>query len=407
MQVAGIKRIWSLSLAIALALLAAATVQAQTVDQAPRLYGYTVVKPLQGVSHDEVRAAVAASSTIPMFDYSVVSPLDGITYTGTMVGRSPFFHGARTTNIPAFLVPLSIHMPDGGVFDPTQPDTSCLGSSNNVPSTLVQQSPILNNANFTFGPTFVGDTQYVDAFQRGNFWNTNVVTTGDRYHTILSPITTLSAVTVSIPAGLGKTYSKSTFGTCGSIGVMDNATFDNLIQSAVLPSLVSSGVGPTTLPLFVLYNVVQANGDNINSPSCCILGYHNATGLAMQTYSVFDFDSTGIFTGSGFVTSNTSVMAHEVGEWMDDPLGNNPTPLWGHVGQVSGCQNNLEVGDPLSGILVPSVTMPNGFTYDLQELAFFSWFYRQSLPRGVPSLGVNGWFSNNNTFTSDAGPVCS
>ncbi|MGH7879254.1 MAG: hypothetical protein ACREQD_07120, partial [Candidatus Binataceae bacterium] len=185
MQVAGIKRIWSLSLAIALALLAAATVQAQTVDQAPRLYGYTVVKPLQGVSHDEVRAAVAASSTIPMFDYSVVSPLDGITYTGTMVGRSPFFHGARTTNIPAFLVPLSIHMPDGGVFDPTQPDTSCLGSSNNVPSTLVQQSPILNNANFTFGPTFVGDTQYVDAFQRGNFWNTNVVTTGDRYHTIL------------------------------------------------------------------------------------------------------------------------------------------------------------------------------------------------------------------------------
>ena len=30
--------------------------------------------------------------------------------------------------------------------------------------------------------------------------------------------------------------------------------------------------------------------------------------------------------------------------------------------------------------------MPNGFTYSLQELAFFSWFY------GAPTLGLNGWF---------------
>jgi hypothetical protein len=44
--------------------------------------------------------------------------------------------------------------------------------------------------------------------------------------------------------------------------------------------------------------------------------------------------------------------------------------------------------------------MPNGFTYHLQELAFFSWFY------GAPSIAVNGWYSDNNTFTSDAGPVC-
>jgi hypothetical protein len=93
-------------------------------------------------------------------------------------------------------------------------------------------------------------------------------------------------------------------------------------------------------------------------------------------------------------------MAHEVGEWQDDPFGNNPTPLWGHTGQVSGCQGNLEVGDPLTGTNVAPVTMPNGFTYHLQELAFFSWFY------GAPSIGVNGWFSNNGTFTTDAGPVC-
>jgi hypothetical protein len=60
-----------------------------------------------------------------MWDYSVVSPLDGNTYAGTMVGRSIYFHRARTTNIPTFLVPLIINMPDGGVFNPTKADTEC------------------------------------------------------------------------------------------------------------------------------------------------------------------------------------------------------------------------------------------------------------------------------------------
>jgi hypothetical protein len=61
---------------------------------------------------------------------------------------------------------------------------------------------------------------------------------------------------------------------------------------------------------------------------------------------------------------------------------------------------NLEVGDPLTGIYIPTVTMPNGFTYHLQELAFFSWFY------GAPSIGSGGLFSDNGTFKTDAGPVC-
>jgi hypothetical protein len=375
------------------------TAFAQSVDSGPRFHGYTIVKPLQGVSRDEVLAQVATSSTVPMWDYSVVSPLDGSTYTGVMIGRSPYFHGARTTNIPTYLVPLIIKMPDGGVFDPTKADTKCLTAPNDVVSTLVPQSPVIATASFNFGPTFVGDTQYSDAFQRGNFWNTNVATTGNSYHLMLSPVTTLSAVTVTIPSGEGQTYSAGTFRTCGPIGVMDNDTFDGIIQSTVLPSLASSGVGPTTLPLFLLYNVVQgAPGDNINS-NCCILGYHNAEGgVAVQTYGIFDFDTTGLFTGGGDTTSDTSVMSHEVDEWLDDPLGTNPTPFWGNIGQVTGCQGNLEVGDPLSGTILPPITQSNGFTYHLQELAFFSWFYRQD-----PSIGVNGWFSDNDTFTSSQG----
>jgi hypothetical protein len=65
------------------------------------------------------------------------------------------------------------------------------------------------------------------------------------------------------------------------------------------------------------------------------------------------------------------------------------------------CQGNYEVGDILAGFFIPPVTGKNSYTYTLQELAFFSYFY------GGPSFAANGWYSSNNTLTSDAGPVCS
>ena len=80
---------------------------------------------------------------------------------------------------------------------------------------------------------------------------------------------------------------------------------------------------------------------------------------------------------------------------MNDPLGNNPTPVWGGIGQVGGCQSNLEIGRSVERDHLPAVTI-SSFTYHLQELAFFSWFY------GGPSLGVDGKFSNNGTFAGDA-----
>jgi hypothetical protein len=98
-------------------------------------------------------------------------------------------------------------------------------------------------------------------------------------------------------------------------------------------------------------------------------------------------------------TSDVSAMTHEVAEWMDDPLGTNATPAWGHVGQVSACQSNLEVGDPLSGSEASLLFMTmNNVTYHMQELAFFSWFM------GGPSLGAGGKFSDNGTFSGASKP---
>ena len=154
----------------------------------------------------------------------------------------------------------------------------------------------------------------------------------------------------------------------------------------------------------MVYNVYWASPAN-NLFTCCILGYHGTTGFPIptQTYSPAEFDSTHLLTdatGNPGPFSDTAILSHEVDEWMDDPMIANPTPPWGNTGQVAGCQANLEVGDPLTGTQITPITMPNGFTYHLQELAFFSWFF------GAPSIGVNGWYSDNGTFLKDAGPPC-
>jgi hypothetical protein len=106
-------------------------------------------------------------------------------------------------------------------------------------------------------------------------------------------------------------------------------------------------------------------------------------------------DTTGRFGGG-----DISALSHEVGEWLDDPATTNVAPSWGHIGQVSGCQADVEVGDPLTGTAAPVVAL-NGFNYHLQELAFFSWFFRQS-----PSLGAGSVYSSNSTFKGGAGVVC-
>jgi len=67
--------------------------------------------------------------------------------------------------------------------------------------------------------------------------------------------------------------------------------------------------------------------------------------------------------------SDVTAASHEINGWVNDPNTANRTPAWGNIGQVSGCQANFEDGDPFSGTSIPTVSMPNGFTYHLQELA--------------------------------------
>jgi hypothetical protein len=364
-----------------------------------------------------VAAASDPGSGLPLWTFTVRSTRDGTTYPGTMVGRNPF-RDPGPSNIPTQVVPLIIETqniaasfnsttgiitttPGSNTQDPTQHDDVCLSPPNDVPTKLASGSPIFSSASFTFGGTFIGNTQYNDAFQRANFWNVLGEDRGS-YHVRMKPVRFLQPIVINVPSVYGLAITNPLFfgppAFCAPLAIVDIGWFDNYVTSTLIPGLASQGVSPSTFPIFFVYNVVWASPvTNLNT--CCALGYHSVTGFPHlnQTYSPSDFDTTGAFG----VPLNSEILSHEVGEWINDPNTSNPTPLWGNTGQVQGaCQGNLEVGDPLTGTDVPDVTMPNGYTYHLQELAFFSWFF------GAPSIGVNGWFSNNNTFKTDAGRPC-
>jgi hypothetical protein len=361
-------------------------------------------------------ATATSTSTVPLWTGTISSTADGsqpaTTYTYTMVGQMPSPTAGQTV-VPTVLIPVKLNFKYNPraiyVFDPTASDSGCLGSVSNTALSLSQQSPLFNDFDYILGGMDVGDTQYVDAFQRANFWSD--VSSNPAYHTLLGTLSSVPGVTILPVQSVtvtssdhgnpnGAVYVAS--GQCGSntgytnhqgyLGVMNINFWDPVAQS-----LLTKLVQPNTFAIFLFYNAVMSNGNPTNQNNCCILGYHDDFSSPAQTYAVAEFTEQNIFAPVADITA----LSHEVAEWMDDPLLTNTTPAWGTSNIFfSSCNNLLEVGDPLDNTLFPAVTM-NGFTYHPQELAFFSWFFREN-----PSRGVNGWFSNNGSFTTDAGAVC-
>jgi hypothetical protein len=339
--------------------------------------------PKASIRIEDALIQADAATTIPLWSYNVTSPVDGKKYAGTMVGRNPYYHGHRTTTVQTYLIPVRMTFEDTGtVFDPTV-NTGCDADS---VVNLVSHSPIFQSSNYTMNGVALGTGQYVDQFQRASFWS---VVKGTPYHTSLK-LTVPGYVNVSVPIQYG-----STNGFFGCLyGLIDINWWDNLVQTQILPTLAKQGIGPTSLPALIFDSVFQYDGDPSN---CCILGYHNSyttSSGAFQSYSTTSWDTSGTFGG------DISITTHEVAEWLDDPNTVNATPAWGHTGQVPGCQDNLEVGDPLTGTYFPTVTL-NNYDYNPQELVFYSWFFRQN-----PSIAAGGIYSNNGTLTSSQSSVC-
>jgi hypothetical protein len=339
-----------------------------------------------GITAAQARASALAGTTVP--EYTAKVTVGTKTFTYTIVGKNPAIKVSNpATTVNAEIVPLIMKFTNGQTWNPTKADSCDAGAS---ALARTQKSPVIASQAWKFGSTSIGTGQYIDAFQRAEFWKFAKPsginpTFGDSL-----AVKTLKPVTITVPLAQEAEAAIS----CGNgfLGAANINWLDPFLQSTVIPSLASQGVGPKTFPIFLLHNFVEYIG---TTSQCCVLGYHNTfnTGAGAQTYGLAMYDNSKAFTGS----SDISALSHEVGEWQNDPNTVNPTPSWGHIGQVTGCQANLEVGDPLSGTTFADTL--NGFTYHPQELAFFSWFYHQS-----PSLGVNGWYSNKGTFRTFAAP---
>jgi hypothetical protein len=352
--------------------------------------------------------AAPGSVPPPIWTYTVTASRDENDYNGTAVGRSPYARGKTTTYIPTVIVPLIVTV-KGLTNDPTAVLTgSCAYPEtfdNSTPVELTVQSPVFTatTTDWIMDGQNIGPGQYIDAFRRAEFWS---LVQGSSYHTVLSPVTVAAAVTV--PATAIDPTATTAQSPCLAadptspndqivLGSSDTGIFPPWLEGTLIPKLRTAGtINSGELVYFLFYNVTFSDA----------YGYHTyLPAQGNQTYAI------SFFNGSQCCYPDIKTLAHEVGEWMDDPYPSgtqNLVPLWatrrdpddGTPLEGSKCSNLWEVGDPSSVFLFPGVPMPNGVTYNPQELTFFSWFY------GAPSIAAGGQFSNNNTFTSDAGVVC-
>ncbi|MET3107934.1 hypothetical protein AAKU67_003894 [Oxalobacteraceae bacterium GrIS 2.11] len=351
----------------------------------------------------------AANPSLKIFQYSFTSPRDGNLYSGSIVGTDPRLV-ARATNVEVVLIPLRIELTNSaGVvfrrFDPTSPDTGCLGGnvtdalSNTLASPLFSPVP-----NYMINGVNMGNTSFIDAFQRAQFWQNAtggaLVSAKPGFHLNLTT-TVAPKQTISLVDDVNGSAAAFTFaGDCGANNAAEDnpkavAVVDiNLIDAKLNDIIANLNLSKNKFAFFVTYRTYMSEGAPGDLSQCCYLGYHSADYASPanpgQTYGIAVYDNV-------LFEPDISVLSHELLEWINDPSGFNLVPAWGNTGQVgSGCQDNLETGDPFSGTYMPGVMMPNGVTYHAQENAFFSWFM------GPVFTGAGGKFSSNGSFTQTA-----
>jgi hypothetical protein len=293
----------------------------------------------------------------------------GTTYTYNMVGAAPSSNTSVT--ITTYIIPIKITITNRNgtktSFDPAH----VLSNGNTVTQNTLTSPLFDSTTTYVQGGTNVGTTQYIDAFQRANFWGT--VSSHPNSHLLLSP-TVLAEQTLSPSRSFGKTGSPFGF----TAALVDINWFDSQV-----PTLISKfGIQPNAFPIFLLYDTYLTQGGG-----CCIGGYHSSEGSTSnpQAYAEATYvDHVGAFS------QDVSALSHEIGEWADDPLTVN------FNGNNTPC-GILEIGDPEEGDAnfggFPYVL--HNFTYNLQDMVFLPYF-------GAPaSTSVHGWLSfQDNTSLS-------
>jgi hypothetical protein len=298
-----------------------------------------------------------------------------ITYV--MVGSDPNKTNVTTT-IPVVIIPIKMVFGSSNgnmTFDPL---TVKLKNGQTLMQNVLASPLFTPSVKYVQGGTNVGQTQYIDAFQRANFWN--AVSTHTKYHVLLGKPTILPEQTIVVPQQDGS-VTTNPFGS-KPVGTMFYNDFDTAIQG-IIANLKQ--INPTVLPLFVSYDTFLTEAPA--GEGCCIGGYHSALGSPpvgqtptnAQTYAYTTYEDE-----AGSFSEDIAAMSHEVGEWMDDPFVDNSV----------NCADNqiMEDGDPLENN-PNNGTFPytvNGFTYHPQSLVFLDYF-------GAPPVtDLHSWYSFQN-----------
>jgi len=347
-------------------------------------------------------------NTIPHWSDSFT--YNGLAYPYTMVGTDPR-RGSATTIIPTVLIPLRFVFADGNVFDAT---TDIVEGQ--TPIQGIINSPLFQNYNFnqnaaiyidgsSAGLIKVGNTQYGDAFQRANFWD-SVATRSPNYHVLLGQPTVSPVVTVNVPFGSFDYYYDP---VTGLHPLMDGEILFNLIE----PYLTGANISAGTLPIFVwgrvrgfatngFHGVLSGNGNTLQT----FIATTYDTGFFIQFPNIF-----GVFFGDAYTLS------HEILEWLDDPFINNFTPGWDIpivTPAATRCDSTLiandllEVGDVVEFFLNSDIILPApSYNYHVTEGVFIDYFTRSTRSRsynGQYSFFEFGrYFFNYVTLPS---PVC-
>ena len=242
-------------------------------------------------------------------------------------------------------------------------------------------------SNHRFEIVKVGNTQYGDAFQRANFWD-SVSTRSPNYHVLLGQPTVSPVLTVNVPAGSFDYYNDP---VTGSHPLVDEQILGDLIAS----SLTTANVSPGTLPIMVWGRISGLHGGG---------GFHGVVtgnGNSLQTFIAATYD-TGFFIQfpniSGVFFGDTYALSHEILEWLNDPFGNNFTPGWDIpilAPAATRCDSTfiaddlLEVGDVVEEFLNSDIILPTpSYRYHVTEGAFIDFFTRSSRSRSY-----NGQYS--------------
>jgi hypothetical protein len=328
----------------------------------------------------------ASAVSVPTWSGSFTT--GGTAYPFTMVGSDPA--AGQATHVPVEIIPLILDFAGNG----------CVLQDSGMAADL-EASPLFTPTDL---PT--GVTQYVDDYQRSNFWST-VSTTSPGYHLLLDP-SDIPAVTLHVPAAQGIMFLDTN--TNLPYGIVGGDWFFHQL----LGLINSLHISPTTLPVFVPYNTAvtdQNPNDCLRPPYCAhYTGYHyavlsNNNPHAINTFIMASYQDFGT---SSTYDLGTEVLSHELLEWSADPFDNyssvqnpgaaasifmNTAPAWSSPYYGNYCATPLEVADTLEG--GPWLVAASAPKYLLANAAFLSWFARQS-----PSTAIGGLYDLGGIFST-------